>query len=186
MTEIILPPTIPIVAPPPPGAPDPASPEAFRSRIGALAGHLESLRYVTGRRGLLAALRRMESGPCDIPPAIFWDLADRFGIPIPEERIWMRLLPLMAGYPHDGHTGPGLAFARARVSAPRLERWLRADHEQAWDEVPRLLDRVRGTGVDWVRLGVLLRYWTPELRRALAREFFRSPEYRNRNAHDGD
>ncbi|MET0399670.1 MAG: type I-E CRISPR-associated protein Cse2/CasB [Longimicrobiaceae bacterium] len=157
-----------------------SSPEAYRARLARVAAHLNGFRSVKGRRGLLAVFRRMGSGECDIPPEPFWGLMESFHVPRVEETIWLRLLPLVARYPHDPATGPGLAFARARVSAPRLERWLRADHETAWGEADRILARVGEAGVDWVRLGVLLRHWTPELRRALAREFFRSPEYRSR------
>ncbi len=157
-----------------------AAPEGYRARLAKVAAHLNGFRSVTGRRGLLAIFRRMGGCECDIPPEPFWGLMESFHVPSQEEKTWLWLLPLVARYPHDPATGPGLAFARARVSSPRLERWLRADHETAWREADRLLARVGDAGVDWVRLGVLLRYWTPELRRALAREFFRSPEYRSR------
>jgi hypothetical protein len=155
-------------------------PEGYRARLAKIAAHLNGLRSVTGRRGLLAIFRRMGGVECDIPPEPFWGLMDSFHVPPAEERTWLRLLPLVARYRHDPAIGPGLAFARARVSAPRLERWLRADQETAWSQADRLLARVGDAGVDWVRLGVLLRDWTPELRRSLAREFFRSPEYRSR------
>lgn len=164
----------------PAGAGEVAAPEGYRARLARVAAHLNGFRSVTGRRGALATFRRMGAGECDIPPEPFWGLMESFHVPPQEEETWQWLLPLIARYRHDPAVGPGLAFARARVSAPRLERWLRADGETARREADRLLARVGDAGVDWVRLGVLLRYWSPDLRRALAREFFRSPDFRSR------
>jgi hypothetical protein len=170
-------PAVPVFAPP-------TEPGDLPARIGAVAKHLEGARHVTGRRGLLAVLRRLVADSCVIPPEAFWSLEAQFhlGTGETEERFWMRLLPLMARHPHDGAVGPGLALARGGVTAPRMERWLRADHDDAWAQAPRLLARVRDAGIDWVRTGMLLRFWKPEQRRAVAREFFRSPEYRNRSS----
>jgi hypothetical protein len=172
--------TVPIIPAVPlfTGTPEPD----LARRIGAVAHELERSRGVTGKRGLLAVLRRLDGDACIVPPEAFWHLEAQFHLGTGEhaERFWMRLLPLMARHRHDGAVGPGLALARGGVTAPRLERWLRAGHDDAWAQAPRLLARVGDAGIDWVRTGVLLDQWTPEARRALAREFFRSPEYRNR------
>lgn len=168
---------------PPPGL-DESETDTFAARLLKIAGKLESYRGVTGKRGRLAVLRRMSPDDCDGYPEVYWELAGDHKIPASEDRLWARLLPLMARYPHDGRVAPGVAFARAEVTPARLQRWLRAEHDEAWEDAPRLLARVDDAGVDWKRLGLLLRWWTPEGRRQTAREYFRSPEYLRRKTAD--
>lgn len=167
-------------APPEPDAPS-ASPEEtgdgggapFGRRVAAVMRALDARRGVTGRRGLLAALRRISDDPRDLPPEEFWDLVQHHGIPQSEEPLWLRMLPLMAVHPNDPSRSVAAALEEERVTPARLERWLRADRDEALKQAPRILARLGG-GVRWVDLAYLLRDWTPEQRRGLAREFFRN------------
>lgn len=177
-------------APPPADAPS-ASPEeardgggTFARRVAAVVRALDERRGVTGRRGLLAALRRISDDPRDLPPEEFWDLAQHHKIPQSEEPLWLRLLPLMAVHPNDASRSLGAALEEARVTPARLERWLRADRDEALEQTPRILARLGSGGIHWVDLAYLLRDWTPKQRRDLARDFFRS-RYRRSSSSQG-
>ncbi len=144
----------------------------FRQQLLGAAGYVSSL-----RRGPRAVLRRMSADPEAVPPEVFWDIVARYEIAMREEPFWRAVLPLMVRHEHAPGTRPGVALARSGVSGARLERWLRLSHATALAEAGRLFARVEG-GVDWTSLGPILRYWTDESHRDLARQFFLSREYR--------
>ena len=151
------------------------------SRIAGIAGYVANL-----PRGERAILRRLGRSQDSVPPEVFWRLADKFGIGRREEDYWLSVVPLMVKYPHRPGLAPGAALASAGVKGTRLERWLRTDHDAALRSADRLLARVDG-GFDWVALGFLLRTWKESLRRRLARDFYLSPEQRERrSAEEGD
>lgn len=153
----------------------------FTRQLLSVAGHLETLR-TANRRGPLAVLRRLGTDPDYIPPQVFWDIADRYEIARHEEDFWLAIMPLMVRHPHRFDLPSGRALAAAGVSAPRIERWLRLDRNSARREAGRLLSHLGDGGLDWTRFGPLLRFWTEDQRRSLAREFFLSTEYRQRKA----
>lgn len=132
------------------------------------------------QRSELAQLRRLGRPGHPVPGAAFWELAARHDVQPREEWFWTLVVPLMARVPHSERT-PGAAFHAAGVSAPRLERWLRRDADSARDDARLLVDRVDG-GLDWGRLGPLLRLWTEPQRRAVARDFFRALRGPSRSA----
>ncbi len=129
-------------------------------------------------RGERSELRRMRSGTA-FPPEPFWTLVERFAIPPPAELFWMDVVPHMIDHPHDPRRRPGRVLAEAQLSGARLERWLRLEPERARKEAGRLIVRLDG-GLNWVTFAGLLRFWSPQDRRGLARDFFLSPAYRER------
>lgn len=167
----------------PPAAPS-ETPSLEKQLLGASA-YVKNL-----RRGPRAVLRRLADRPGPIPPQEFWDVAERYRITPPDEVFWLRVIPLMVRYPHI-EVRPGLALARSGVSGARMERWLRLDGAAALAGAGRLLSHLKDGGIDWRRFGRLLYDWEhadrgPRLRRELAREFFLSPEFRARNASNGE
>ncbi len=162
-------------------APDPQSePTSFRDQVLGVASYVAALRRAN-RRGPLAVMRRLKTGPHQIPPQVFWDITEKFQIRGREnEDFWLAVLPLMVRYPHGFDRTPGRALAAARVCAARVERWLRLDAAAARREAGRLLSHLKGEGLDWIKLAYLLRDWSDEQRRGFARDFFLSPEYRQR------
>jgi hypothetical protein len=162
----------------------PEAPSLERQLLG-VAGYVANL-----RRGPRAVLRRLAADPNTVPPQEFWDVVERYGISRYDEPFWLRVIPLMVRYPHTD-ARPGLALARAGVSAARVERWLRLDAESALAQTSRLLSHLGDAGIHWARFGRLLHDWDrpehgPRLRRELAREFFLSPEFRARTASTGE
>lgn len=161
-------------------------------RLWGVAGYVARENLPRGPR---AQLRRLEADPARIPPQVFWDLVDRYGIERGEEEdFWLQVVPLMVRHPHEPGSLPGAALARAGVSAARVERWLRLDRAGARREAGRLLSHLGDGGLDWpgsrygwnVGFGPLLHDWTAEQRRAFARQFFLSPDYRQRKARGAD
>ncbi|MEX2609310.1 MAG: type I-E CRISPR-associated protein Cse2/CasB [Gemmatimonadota bacterium] len=129
-------------------------------------------------RGDRAELRRMR-GDVAFPPEAFWRVVGTFNITPGEEPFWRDVIPLMVEHAHKGSVAPGLAAARAGVSPARVERWLRRPAEDARKEARRLLSKV-DDGLHWGWFASLLRFWTDEGRTRFARDYFLSPEYRNR------
>jgi CRISPR type I-E-associated protein CasB/Cse2 len=156
-------------------APEASQPRGFRHQVLGIAGYVGAL-----RRGPRAVLRRLDAGDGTIPPQDFWNVVERYGIAERDERLWLAVLPLMVRYPHRFDRSPGRALAAAGVSASRVERWLRLDSAAARREAGRLLSHLKGEGLDWIKLAYLLRDWSDEQRRGFARDFFLSPEYRQR------
>ena len=154
-------------------------PASFASTVRGIAGMVQD-RNSGGAmsRGERAELRRMRAGAA-FPPEPFWTLVERFGIPPAAEPFWMDVVPHMIDQPHDPRRRPGRALAEAQLSGARLERWLRLEPERARKEAGRLLVRLEG-GLNWVTFAGLLWFWTPQDRRGLARDFFLSPAYRER------
>lgn len=146
----------------------------FARRVMRIAAHLDRMRNVTGLRGQLAILRRIAMDPAGIPPETYWELMQKFEVPFGEEPFWLRVLPLMASRRHDPRQPPGVALEKTEVTPARLERWLRAEQEDAWAQAPRILARLGDAGIDWVSLAYLLRDWNSDQRTALAQEFFRA------------
>lgn len=153
----------------------------FTRQLVGVAGYVEAL-----KRGPRAMLRRLGANPDHIPPQVFWDIVDRYGIARHEEDFWLAVVPLMVQHPHQFGNPPGRALAGAGVSAARVERWLRLDRAAAFDAASRLLSHLGDGGLDWTRLGPLLRYWNDDQRRGFARDFFLSPGYRQRTATAGE
>lgn len=129
-------------------------------------------------RGERAELRRMRDHEV-FPPEPYWRLVDRYDISASEESFWGDVVPLMVDHPHNGALAAGRALAKAGVSAPRIERWLRLDPERARKEAGRLLARL-GEGLNWASFAGLLRFWYDRDRRQFARDYFLSPEHRER------
>lgn len=154
---------------------------SFTRQLLGVADYVKAL-----KRGPRAVLRRLNADPDRIPPQVFWDVADRYGIQRHEEDFWLAVVPLMVLHPHRSDLPPGRALAAAGVSAARVERWLRLDRDGALREAGRLLSHLGDGGLDWTRLGPLLRYWSDDQRRSFARDFFLSPEYRQRKATAGE
>jgi hypothetical protein len=158
-------------------------------KLWGIAGYVGRL-----PRGPRAELRRLTADGAFIPPQAFWNLVDRYAISQRDEDFWLHIVPLMVEHPHDSSTAPGVALARAGVSASRIERFLRLDRDGAWAEAGRLLSHLGEAGLDWagtlstwrVGFGPLLHGWMPEQRRHFARQFFLSPEYRKRKATGDD
>jgi hypothetical protein len=153
----------------------PAEPLSFPRQLRGVAGYVENL-----PRGPRAVLRRLSASEERIPPQVFWDIAERYQIQERDEPFWLVVIALIVKHPHEPGLAPGIALARAGVSAARLERWLRLDRPAALRDADRLLSHLGDGGLDWTRFGPLLRFWTEDARRELARHFFRSPEYRQR------
>lgn len=129
-------------------------------------------------RGERAELRRMRNGTV-FPPEPFWMVVERYDIRPSEEAFWIDVVPLMVDHPHNPTLSPGRALAIAGVSPARIERWLRLDPERARREASRLLTRL-DQGLNWPRFAGLLRFWTDEERRRFARDYFLSPDHRER------
>lgn len=165
------------LAPSPTESPQLEEPLPFASKLAGAAGYITKL-----RRGERAILRRLRDSRENIPPEIFWRIVDRYQISADpdEETFWMVVLPLMVKYEHQPGARPGAVLARAGVSAARVERWLRLDRDAARRESSRLLSRIEGP-IDWVALGYLLSFWSESDRRRFARDFFLSPEQRERS-----
>jgi CRISPR type I-E-associated protein CasB/Cse2 len=161
--------------PTPAGEPETSQPRSFRDQVLGIAGYVGAL-----RRGPRAVLRRLDADDETIPPQEFWNVVERYGIRGSDERFWLAVLPLMVRYPHRFDRTLGRALAAAGVSASRVERWLRLDSAAARREAGRLLSHLKGEGLDWIKLAYLLRDWSDEQRRGFARDFFLSPEYRQR------
>jgi CRISPR type I-E-associated protein CasB/Cse2 len=143
-------------------------------------------RYVTAlQRGPRAILRRVNADSGGVPPEEFWRIVERYSITPREENFWLRVIPLLVEHPHQPGLAPGVALARSGVSPARLEKWLRLERDDAIRETSRLLARIEG-GFDWTQFGKLLRFWSEDSRRTLARQFFLSPEYRARTATSGE
>lgn len=153
----------------------------LQQRVWRIAGYV-------GRGGLprgpRAQLRRLGADDRQLPPQVFWDIVARFDIGRgAEEEYWLQVLPLMVRHPHDPHTPPGVALARAGISGARIERWLRLDRHRARREARRLLSKLGDSGLDWsggprgIGLGPLLHDWTESQKRAFARQYFLSPEF---------
>lgn len=155
----------------------PAEPLSFPRQLVGVARYVEKGNLPRGPR---AVLRRLSASEEKIPPQVFWDIAERYQIHERDEPFWLQVIPLMVKHPHEPGLAPGVALARAGVSAPRLERWLRLDRDDALRDAARLISHLGDGGFDWARFGTLLRFWTEDARRDLARQFFRSPEYRQR------
>ncbi|HET8656967.1 MAG TPA: type I-E CRISPR-associated protein Cse2/CasB [Longimicrobiaceae bacterium] len=153
--------------------------DSFRDQVLGISGYVGAL-----RRGPRAELRRVEADPDHIPPQVFWDIVERYGIRERDESFWLSILPLMVRYPHRFDLSPGRALAAAGVSPARIERWLRLDRDGARRQAGRLLSHLKDGGLDWIRFAYLLRGWSDEQRRGFARDFFLSPEYRKRQAGD--
>lgn len=153
--------------------------QPFARTVRGIAGMVK-VRNAGGAmsRGERAELRRMRRG-APFPPEPFWRLVERFEIPPTAELFWMDVVPHMINRPHDPDRRPGQALAEAHLSGARLERWLRLEPERARGEAGRLLARLDG-GLNWVTFAGLLWFWTPQHRRELARDFFLSPAYRDR------
>lgn len=152
----------------------------YARQVLGIAGYVQDRESGGGlSRGERAELRRMRSDDV-FPPEPFWTLVDRYDIPPYEEDFWRDVIPLMVDHPHDGGLRPGRALAQAGVSPARIERWLRLDPERARKEAARLLTQL-DSGLDWPRFAGLLRFWTDRNRRAFARDYFLSPEHRERN-----
>ncbi len=166
---------LPEPRPTPAGEPETSQPRSFRDQVLGIAGYVGAL-----RRGPRAVLRRLDAGEETIPPQDFWNVVERYNIRESDERFWLAVLPLMVRYPHRFDRTPGRALAAAGVSAARVERWLRLDADGARREAGRLLSHLKGEGLDWIKLAYLLRDWSDEQRRGFARDFFLSPEYRQR------
>jgi CRISPR type I-E-associated protein CasB/Cse2 len=162
------------VEPPTGGAP--ADTPSLEEQFLKASGYVQRV-----RRGPRAVLRRLDAGPDRVPPQVFWDVVEHCRIRPREEEFWLAVLPLLVRHPHRFDLSPGRALAHAGVSAARVERWLRLSREDAIRAAGRLLTRVEN-GMDWTRLGPLLRFWTEDARRELARDFFLSPEHRARAA----
>ena len=152
---------------------------SFDRQVRGAAGYVAALRRAD-RRGPLATLRRLRDSGDRVPPQVFWDVVERYQIRERDEEFWLAVLPLMVEHPHEAGLPAGRALARADLSAARLERWLRMDVDAARREVARLLSRLKGAGFDWIGFAYLLRHWNDEHRRGFARDFFLSPEYRQR------
>lgn len=154
-------------------------PGSFAYTVRGIAGTVQD-RNLGGSmsRGERAELRRMRAAAV-FPPEPFWTLVERFAIPPAAEPFWMDVVPHMIDRPHDPRRRPGQALAEAQLSGARLERWLRLEAEQARKEAGRILSRLDG-GLNWVTFAGLLWVWTPQERRGLARDFFLSPAYRQR------
>lgn len=148
---------------------------SFREQVRGIAGYVGSL-----GRGQRAHLRRLSADPGHIPRPAFWDVVERYQIGERDEPFWLAVLPLMVRHPHRSDLSPARALAAAGVSPARAERWLRLDREGAWREAARLLSHLKDGGLDWTRLAPLLRDWSDEQRRGFARDYFLSPEYRQR------
>ena len=157
-----------------------AEPPSLEKQLLGIAGYVAAL-----PRGPRAVVRRLNADSGAVPPEEFWRIVERYGINPPEEEFWMRVIPLMVDYPNQPGLAPGLALARSGVSSARLEKWLRLERDDALREAGRLMARIE-SGFDWVHLGKLLRFWSDGSRRALARQFFLSPEYRARTATSGE
>lgn len=156
-----------------------AEPLSFGAIVAGIAGTVADRRSGGAMsRGERAELRRMRTD-APFPPEPFWALVERFEIPPPAEPFWMDVVPLMVDHAHQRGRSPGRALAEAKVSGARLERWLRLEPDRARKEARRLLAKL-DEGLDWVAFAGLLRFWTPRDRRALARDFFLSPAYRER------
>lgn len=163
----------------------PATGYRLTTQVAGIAGYLDELRRAN-RRGDLAMLRRLGREQGGVPPEVFWRIVDRYEITPGEEAFWLAVLPLMVKYPHRPGAHPGAALSRAGVKSARLERWLRLDRPGALREASRLLSKVDGP-LDWVALAHLLRSWSEDGRRRLARDFFLSPEQRDSlPSHTGD
>lgn len=182
MTETTQATAPPEPRPTPAGEPETSQPRSFRDQVLGIAGYVGAL-----RRGPRAVLRRLDADDETIPPQDFWNVAERYGIRDRDESFWLAVLPLMVKHPHrfdlpPNHpkSAPGRALAAAGVSASRVERWLRLDSAAARREAGRLLSHLKGEGLDWIKLAYLLRDWSDEQRRGFARDFFLSPEYRQR------
>lgn len=167
---------LPEPRPTPAGEPETSQPRSFRDQVLGIAGYVGAL-----RRGPRAVLRRLDAGDETIPPQVFWDVVERYNIRESDESFWLAVLPLMVRHEHRFDRTPGRALAAASVSAARVERWLRLDAAAAARrEAGRLLSHLKGEGFDWTRFALLLRFWTEDERRRFARDFFLSPEYRQR------
>lgn len=138
-------------------------------QLTGVAGYIKRL-----RPGPRAELRRLSPDSAAVPPKVFWDIVDRYRIRESDETYWISVIPLMVRHPHVP-TAPGRALARAKVSAARVERWLRLDRDGARRSAGRVLSQLKQGGLDWVQFGDLLRDWSDDGRRRLARQFFRSP-----------
>lgn len=128
-------------------------------------------------RGERAELRRMRDD--SIAPEPFWTLVGRYDLPLSQDAFWKSVVPLMVEHPHRKGVPPGRALAAAGVSAPRIERWLRLSKQRARQEARRLLVRL-DEGLDWTKFAPLLFYWSMERKRKFARDYFLSPEHRER------
>lgn len=164
-------------APPAPPREPGNEPLTFDRQVLGTAAYVASL-----PRGPRAVLRRLEAAPEYIPPQVFWDVVERYGIRRNDEDFWLGVLPLMVRHEHRFDRTPGRALAAGGVSAARVERWLRLDANGARSEAGRLFSHLKGEGFDWTRLAPLLRFWTEDERRRFARDFFLSAEYRQRQS----
>jgi CRISPR system Cascade subunit CasB len=136
-----------------------------------------------------AALRRMT--PSRRPPLAFFRLAYR-ALPADWEarrREWMTLvagIALMGPRPHLSNRPAGLALAEAGLSESRLERLLAAEGEILSATLLRTAYFLgaRGAPVNWADFARLLLVADKDekesIRLAIARDFYRSPEHRQR------
>ena len=147
--------------------------QSFAQRAVGISGFIEHL-----TRGERAELRRMRDGTL-FPPEPFWRIVGRYDIPPSEETFWIDMIPLMVRHPHNPSLPPGLALAQSGVSPARIERWLRLEPERARKEAVRLLARL-DQGLNWAKFAGLLRFWGDSDRRRFARDYFLSPEHRER------
>lgn len=138
------------------------------SRLAGVAAYVGEL-----PRGDRAELRRVSVSRT--PPAPFWKIVGRYAIRPNEEDFFIGVIPAMVLCPHKPGRSPGRVLRAAKVSAARVERWLRMNRATALRECQRILAQARD-GVDWAELGTLLYLWErPQgnaLRRKLARSYY--------------
>jgi hypothetical protein len=119
----------------------------------------------------------MRSDPDRVPPAIFWTLLERAGVPPAESReeaVFRALVPLMTDVPYAVRP-LGRALRDGGISDHRLQAFLRKSGDAAQRQLPRLLRPVDG-GLEWGEVAELMMWWdqdrASERRRKVARDFF--------------